>query len=230
MVNAKFKEFFDSVDFRGVGFEFPKEIGSEKTNFEKEVEAYNEDKNSKNKHYSVPPLAAVTLRFFLSYPDFSLPFDKFDASDSTKNLHIKDIKNWKESFSFGQLMKRYQEVINWNDNSFEPIKNKDTQEHVRKINYKNITEKWVEKNDALRKKSKDRKKLEERCELFLKSLRGFTDWDTKGGTMKEWKDYQLKRWEAYKDLTNEDLPNSLTTLEGARKYLKEQQAKEKNGK
>jgi len=153
----------------------------------------------------------------LSYPDFSLPFDKFDASDSIKNLYIKDIKNWKESFSFGQLMKRYQEVINWNDNSFEPIKNKDTQEHIRKINYKNITEKWVEKNDALR--NENRKALEDRCKMFLETLRGFTDWDTtEGGTIKDWEDYQLKRWEAYKDLTkkDEDLPKSLTTLKAVR--------------
>ena len=209
---------FDSVDFRGVGFEFPKEIGSEKTNFEKEVEAYNKDKDSKNKHYSVPPLAAATLRFFLSYPDFSLPFDKFDASDSIKNLYIKDIKNWKESFSFGQLMQRYRKVIDWNDNSFEPIKNKDTQEHIRKINYKKITEKWVKKNDALRNESEDRKALKERCESFLESLRGFTDWDTEGGTMKDWEDYQLKRWEAYKDLTKEDkdLSESLTTRKAIR--------------
>ena len=41
---AKIKGFFDSVDFRGVVFEFPK-----KTNFAEEVEAYNKDKDSKNK-------------------------------------------------------------------------------------------------------------------------------------------------------------------------------------
>lgn len=223
MVNAKFKEFFDSVDFRGVGFEFPKEIGFEKTDFEKEVEAYNKNKDSKNKHYSVPPLAAVTLRFFLSYPDFSLPFDKFDASDSIKNLYIEDIENWKESFSFGQLMKKYQEVINWNDASFKKIKTKDTQEYIKKGSYKAITEKWVEKNDALRNESKDRKELENRFKLFLETLRGFTDWDTEGGTVEDWEKYQLKRWEAYKDLTkkDKDLPKSLTT----QKAIRDAQAK-----
>ena len=122
----------------------------------------------------------------------------------------------------------------WSGDYFPEIRNKETLKTVHIQDYQKAVENlFKDSNNALRKKSKDRKALEERCKLFLESLRGFTDWDTGGGTMKEWKDYQLKRWEAYKDLNKKyswDFPESSTTLKGAREYLKEQQAKEKNGK
>ena len=92
------------------------------------------------------------------------------------------------------------------------VNNKYTEESIGRRDYEDVTEQWVKKNDSLRNVA-DREKLEERFKMFLKSLKGFTDWNTEGGTIKDWKDYQLKRLEAYKDLTkrDKDLPESLTT-------------------
>jgi len=125
--------------------------------------------------------------------------------------------NWSNTwnFTFGQLMKKYlmKNGIELSDKSFDKRQtSKDTREEIYRNTYRKTVEAWVKKNDSLRNVA-DRKKLKERFKMFLKSLKGFTDWDTAGGTIKDWENYQLKRWEAYKDLTKQDkdLPESLTT-------------------
>ena len=96
----------------------------------------------------------------------------------------------------------------WND-FFKTVKLKGG-DRIEKGDYVDAVGKWVNKNDTFRNES-DRKKVEKRFKAFLKSLRGFDDWDTAGGDMKRWEAYQLKRWEAYADLETEDkdLPESL---------------------
>lgn len=114
-------------------------------------------------------------------------------------------------------MNGYKEKIDWYDSSFREVDNKDTEESIGRQDYEDVTEQWVKKNDSLRNVT-NRGDLEKRVQMFLESLKGFTDWDTEGGTIKDWEDYQLKRWEAYKDLTkkDKDLPKSLTTRKAIR--------------
>ena len=171
------------------------------------------------------PVITAALRFFLSYPDMMAPEMEFQG------YHLCYIKEgWKESwnFTFGQLMEKYKKEIDWDNPYFErKIKNKDTNEFIEAGDYQDITKQWVNKNDTFRG-VKDRKKLEKRFKLFLQSLKGFTDWNTEGGTIKDWEDYQLKRWEAYKDLTKKDgdLPKSLTTREQIREAEKKEQIRD----
>ncbi len=181
--------------------------------FVKWAQEFSDDNLYTNSKASV--IAAV-LRFFLSYPDMELP-NEFCTSSRQHEIRIS--KEWQESwnFTFGQLMKKYKDQILWKNKSFKAVKHKDTNQNVGEEDYQKITENWEKKNSTFRSVS-DRKNLEKRFGEFLKSLRGFDDWDTEGGTIKDWEDYQLKRLEVYKDLTkkDEDLPKSLTTREEIR--------------
>jgi hypothetical protein len=164
------------------------------------------------------PCIKAMLRFFLSWPDMNLPYECITWNGGN-NPYLQMSFFWVESwnFTFGQMMEKYKGEIDWEDSSFREVNNKDTKKSIEKRDYEDVTKQWVKKNDSLRN-AEDRKKLEERVEMFLKSLKGFTDWDTEGGTIKDWEDYQLKRLEVYKDLTKQDkdLPKSLTTREEIR--------------
>ena len=121
-------------------------------------------------------------------------------------------------------MKKYlreNDTVISDDESFNEKKIKETEGKIEKNTYQEIVKAWGKKNNAVRNVT-DREKLEGRFERFMKSLKGFTDWNTAGGDIKDWEKYQLKRWEAYKDLTkaDEDLPKSLTTRKEIRKAEK----------
>ena len=114
-------------------------------------------------------------------------------------------------------MKKYLEKneIKLLDGSFKEQPIKDTEEKIGEGTYRKTVKAWKERNNNALRNVTNREELERRFEMFIKSLKGFTDWDKEKGTIKDWEDYQLKRWEAYKDLTkaDKDLPESLTTRE-----------------
>ena len=169
-----------------------------------------QDFSGKNLNYRHDKSCIVksVLRFFLSYPDMALPFG-FCTTEGYSSLWVS--KEWKNSwnFTFGQLYAKYEGEIPWRNDFFKTVKLKGG-DRIEKGDYVDAVGKWVNKNDTFRNES-DRKKVEKRFKAFLKSLRGFDDWDTAGGDMKRWEAYQLKRWEAYADLETEDkdLPESL---------------------
>ena len=145
--------------------------------------------------------------------------------------YLRLSSNWIDSwnFCFGQLMKEYlrKDEIAVSDKSFEQKQIKDTTKKIGKNTYRETVEAWVKKNNACRLNAEGREKLEERFKMFLKSLKGFTDWDT----VKGWEAYQLKRLEAYKNLTkrDKDLPKSLTTRKEIRNAEENERGREDDG-
>ena len=167
------------------------------------------------------PCIKAVLRFFLSWPDMNL-YDLIHWHYEVAHFMISDISMDSWHFTFGQLVNGYKEEIDWYDSSFKGVNNKDTGKSIEREDYEDVTKQWVKKNDSLRNVA-DRKKLAKRFEMFLGTLKGFTDWDTEGGTIKDWEKYQSDRLEKYKDLTKDDnnLPESLTTWKAIRDAEKE---------
>ena len=172
-----------------------------------------------NREGQSSPYIKAVLRFFLSWPDMSL-YDLLSwETDHCVSISSIQMNSW--NFTFGQLMEEYlrknDDIKLSDDKSFDEKQIKGTTEKIGKNTYQRTVKAWEKKNDLVRNVT-NRKNLNERFKMFLESLKGFTDWDTVGGKIEDWEDYQLKRWEAYKDLTkaDKDLPESLTTREAIR--------------
>lgn len=171
-----------------------------------------------NREGQSSPYIKTVLRFFLSWPDMILYDLLHWQTDRSVEISITWMESW--NFTFGQLMKKYLEKneIKLLDGFFKEQPIKDTEEKIGEGTYRKTVKAWKERNNNALRNVTNREELERRFEMFIKSLKGFTDWDTVGGKIEDWEDYQLKRWEAYKDLTkaDKDLPESLTTREAIR--------------